>query len=175
MRSAISLALALPLAAAAVLGAAGCQGGLTDPSPLPTAELDEAYFRCHVQPILTKSCSMFACHGTDVRYFRLFARNRQRYGIPDEAHRNAPLNDAERAFNYASARAFVDLSAPDDSLLLRKPLEAASGGYYHGGATFFNQGNVFADQQDSDYLIVQKWVHGEKEKDPSCKEPGSDL
>jgi len=28
--------------------------------PVKNAPLDAPYFRCHVQPILTKSCSMFA-------------------------------------------------------------------------------------------------------------------
>jgi hypothetical protein len=149
----------------------GCEGGLEDRAPLPP--LDEAYFRCHVQPVLTESCSMFACHGDGSRYFRIYARNRLRYGIAGEAQRNAQLNDAERAFNFASARAFIDVSARDRSLLLKKPLEIDAGGAFHRGATLYGAGNVFSTEKSADYQTLLKWIDGAKE-DPQCIEPGSD-
>jgi hypothetical protein len=154
------------------LAAAGCQRGLTDKSPLPAR--DEAYFRCHVQPIVTKSCSAFACHGSAQRYFHVFARNRLRLG-GTEAQRNAILRTEEGAFNFDAARAFIDESALDESLLLLKPLEAKEGGYYHGGATLFGKGNVFLNRDDPDFKIISAWVHGAKEVDQQCIEPGSDL
>lgn len=150
---------------------AGCQRDLTADAP-PSA-LDEPYFRCKVQPVLTKSCAAFACHGNGVRYFKLFARNRLRLG-GDEAQRNSPLKPAERAWNIDAARAMVDPSSPDTSWLLRKPLEASEGGYYHSGATIFAKGNVFPSRKDPDFIVLEKWIHGEKE-DPACIEPGSDL
>jgi hypothetical protein len=150
-----------------------CQGGLKDPSPLSTA-LDEAYFRCNVQPVLTKSCAAYACHGSSVRYFKLFGRNRLRLG-GTIAKLNAPMTTAERAWNYDAARAMVDTASPDTSYLLLKPLDEAAGGYYHGGSTFFAKGNVFLDTMDPDYLVLQKWIHGEKAEDQACIEPGSDL
>lgn len=157
-------------AAGAVTSVTGCQSGLADEAPLSTA-LDEPYFRCKVQPILSKSCSMFACHGTSDRYFRLYARNRLRYGIASEAKRNSFLNAQERQLNYDAARAFIDLNVVDNSLLLKKPLEADAGGYYHG-ATLLGTSNVFPKIDDSDYKILVKWASGEKI--PTCKtEPGS--
>jgi hypothetical protein len=149
----------------------GCQAGLTDDAPLPK-ELDEAFFRCHVQPVLTKNCSMFACHGTPERYFRLYARNRLRYGIASESQRNSFLNQGERQLNYNAARAFIDLNVVDNSLLLKKPLELDAGGYYHG-ATLLGTSNVFARIDDSEYKILVKWASGEKETNQSCTEPGS--
>jgi hypothetical protein len=159
--------LGLTLAAAG----SGCQRDLTADAP-PSA-LDEHYFRCKVQPVLTKSCAAFACHGNGVRYFKLFARNRLRLG-GDEAHRNSPLKPAERAWNLDAARAMVDPSSPDTSWLLRKALEASEGGYYHAGATIFGKGNVFPNRKDADFIVLEKWIDGEKE-DPACIEPGSDL
>jgi hypothetical protein len=163
------------LAGAAFLAAAGpaCQSGLKDPSPLP-ATLDEAYFRCKVQPILTRSCAAYACHGSSDRYFKLFGRNRLRIG-GTIATLNAPMTAAERAWNYDAARAQVDLASPAASYLLLKPLAAAAGGYYHGATTLFAKQNVFLDALDSDYLILEKWIHGEKAEDQACIEPGSDL
>jgi hypothetical protein len=162
-------ALALLAASAALL--LGCEKGLTDPAPLP--ELDEAYFRCHVQPILTKNCSMFACHGTPERYYRIYARNRLRYGIADESKRNSQLNEGERKHNFDATRAFVDIDKADESLILKKPLEADAGGFYHG-ATKLGTANVFPSIEAGEYTTILKWIKGEKEKDPQCIEPGSD-
>ena len=165
--------LFVAVGAIAALIAPGCQGGLRDPLPL-SASLDEAYFRCNVQPILTKSCAAYACHGSSVRYFKLFGRNRLRLG-GTIAKLNAPMSAAERAWNYDAARALVDPASPDTTLLLLKPLEGSAGGYFHGGATFFGQGNVFPDRKDPDYVVLEKWVHGTKAEDPACVEPGSNL
>ncbi len=149
----------------------GCQSGLTDEAPYSN-KLDEAYFRCRVQPILTKSCGALACHGDVARYYHIFSRNRLRFGFPEE-QRNAQLSVQERAFNYNATRAIVDGASPQNSYLLLKPLESSEGGYYHGGATRFKKGNVFLNRDDPDYKTLEKWVNGEKE-DPACIEPGSD-
>lgn len=160
---------------AALLGAlvllAACEKGLTDEAPLPA--LDEAYFRCRVQPVLTKSCSMLACHGTPDRYYRIYARNRLRFGVAGEEERNAPLNEGERRHNFEATRAYVSLDAADESLLLKKPLEADAGGFYHG-ATRLGKANVFPSVEHADYEVILDWVKG-KTEDPKCIEPGSDL
>jgi hypothetical protein len=140
-----------------------CQRGLEDPKPL--APLDEPYFRCHVQPVLTKSCAAFACHGDARRYFHVFARNRLRLQGA-EKDRNAALSDTERAANFEAALGFVD---GDGSLLLSKPLE----GTFHRGAEIFGGGNVFANADDPDWKTLNAWTQGAKE-DPACVEPGSD-
>jgi hypothetical protein len=149
---------------------AGCQP-LADP-PRPLAPLDQAYFDCRVQPVLGTSCAAFACHGDGRRFFRVFARNRLRWG-GDEAARNARLTDGERAANFDAARSFVDAGAPGASLLLLKPLEAGAGGYYHRGAEIYGGGNVFRDQTDPDWKTLAAWIGGATE-DPGCTEPGSD-
>ena len=158
------------LAAIATL-ALGCQSGLDEARPLPA--LDEAFFRCNVQPVLTKNCGALVCHGDGRRFFRIFGRNRLRLG-GTEAERNAPLRDEERRSNYDSARAFVEADEPHQSLLLMKPLDQRGGGYYHGGAVTFGKGDVFADEKDPDYRVLVDWIEGAKE-DPSCVEPGSNL
>lgn len=159
----------LGLAALAVLS--GCTADLGEKAPPPS--LDEAYFRCRVQPVLTKSCSAFLCHGDPERYFRVYARNRLRLG-GTEATRNRALSDAERGFNFASALGFVDSTDLAGSLLLMKPLDQVGGGYYHGGATEFGQGDVFGSRTEPDFKVLAAWIDGEKE-DPACIEPGSDL
>lgn len=153
-------------------GIAACKEGLEDMQASPP--LDEPYFRCKVQPILTKSCSTFACHGDARRYYRVFARNRLRAG-GSEADRNVPLTPLERQANFEASRAYVDPSgnAPQGNLLLTKPLETSAGGSFHRGATLFGAGNVFSNQEDPDFKTLSMWAQGAKE-DASCVEPGSD-
>jgi hypothetical protein len=158
------------LSLAFALAAAGCQQGLTDAAPLPP--LDEPYFRCHVQPILTKNCATYACHGSPDRAFRLYARNRLRFGIADVSQIGAPLGDEERALNFEAARSFVDFGALDQSLLLKKPLQGSAGGFYHG-ATRLGTSNVFSSVDDAEYQILAGWVNGAVEANPQCIEPGS--
>jgi hypothetical protein len=163
---------------ALALVASGCQSSLDAPSPLPA--LDEPYFRCHVQPVLTKSCAAFACHGDAHRYLHLYARNRMRLlpagldRVGAEQLRNAKLSDDERLANFDAARAFIDTTSADASWLLRKPLEESAGGYYHRGALVFNQGNVFGSKDDPDLKILSNWAHGATEPNTACVEPGSD-
>jgi hypothetical protein len=148
----------------------GCAGGLEDEARLPA--LDEPYFRCNVRPVLVKSCAALACHGDVLRYFRVFGRNRLRYALA-ESDRNALLQPEEEVFDFDAARAYVDAADPESSLLLLKPLDASRGGYYHGGAEVFRQGDVFLSRDDADYRTLLAWVKGAKEK-PTCVEPGSD-
>ncbi len=148
-----------------------CTVDLEDGASLPA--LDESFYRCRVQPIVTKSCSMFVCHGDANRYYKLFARNRLRLGLQEE-QRNATTTEAERRFDFDATRAHVDAANPRQSLLLLKPLDQSAGGYFHGGATEYGMGDVFLSEDEPDYQTMLAWVNGETE-DPSCIEPGSDL
>jgi hypothetical protein len=150
---------------------------LADPNAARTdADLDEAYFRCNVQPVLTRSCSMFACHGNARRFFVVFARNRLRDGIASEAQRASFLTDEERERNFIAARAMVVPGHPEQSSLLMKPLDPSAGGWYHvGGDVPFHGGDPFSSVDDPDYQTLQMWVMGARADDPDCIEPGSDL
>lgn len=136
--------------------------------PAPQAQVDEAFFRCDVQPVVTKWCSSFACHGDARRYFHVFARNRLR-AQGTEAERNAPLTREEMTANFESARAMIA-----NDLFTKKPLEQDAGGYFHRGATLFGEGNVFANESDPQWRVLSDWAGGKKE-DPACVEPGSQL
>lgn len=160
------------LAALAPVGA-GCEPGLSEERAKPA--LDLAFFRCEVQPILVGSCGSLLCHGNQERFFRVFGRNRFRplFGANENRKRNTPLTDEEVQFNYDSAAAYVDAADPDASYLLTKPLDQKSGGYYHGGATEFGQGDVFSDREDPSYATLRAWIGGAVADDPGCKEPGA--
>lgn len=148
----------------------GCQelGGAGE-----VAALDEAFFRCEVQPVLTTYCAQLACHGDGRRHLTLFARNRLRLA-GDEGARNAFLSDAERGLNYRAAQLMVDLDRPEHSLLVLKPLEPAAGGYYHVGSETFGGGDVFSDPGDRSHRVLLDWASGQA-ADSDCIEPGSEL
>lgn len=156
--------------AALVCAALACAACGELDAPVGPAELDPHFFRCEVEPVLIKSCGQLACHGNPERFFRIFGRNRLRYGLPPEK-RNEPLGEGESKHNLASAAAYVDREAPETSLLLVKPLDQKAGGSYHGGALELAQGDVYLSKEEADYQALAAWTRGAKD-DPSCRAPG---
>ena len=137
------------------------------------AKLDRAFFRCRVQPILARGCAFPACHGTEERFFHVYARNRLR--LDAEMELNAPLTDEEYRRNYDAARALVEPEHAEASLLLSKPLDVRmQAGRFHRATELYGGGDVFLDQDDRDVRVIEQWIDGEK-ADADCVEPGSLL
>ncbi len=143
------------------------------PLTLPALDLD--YYKCNVQPILQRGCSMMACHGTETdRAYRIYARGRLRNDeivnrtgscIPSSGLVNLneagtgtvmcegwlPHTAAEWKKNFDSARSFMlDVANPDDSDLLRQPVV---GGKPHVEVKLFRS-------TDADYLTIRNWLAG---------------
>lgn len=143
--------------------------------PRVHAELDRDYFRCRVQPILDGSCAMLECHGDEERPLRVFSRNRLRLDLAatkSSTGLGLPLSEPELDANYESAASFA-VSPPEDSLLVRKPLDESAGGYLHDGRELYDEGDVFADAEDPDYLVLLAWLDGDEES-PSCVYAGQE-
>lgn len=73
----------------------GCTDVSNEAVANPAAKLDEAVFRCNVQPILARQCSYNACHGNPGSALRVYSPGKLRATTPaniDEAI--APLTDA---------------------------------------------------------------------------------
>lgn len=153
---------------AAILAAlAACtQGGLGELGE-PT-EVDQSFFRCNVQPLLSARCAFTACHGTDERPLRIYAEQKLRLGI-DWVDYETPLTDAERAANFRVARDFVARGPGDADLLADKPLDVAAGGLFHRGKDLFGSDDVFLDRDDPGYRIMSSFIAGET-ADPGCVE-----
>lgn len=152
-----------------------CMGCTQENGPLDLPALDTSLFRCEVQPVLAKQCATPACHGSNERYYRLYARNRLRYGI-DELDRADPLSEFEVQANYDATRAMLlGLGRPEESMLLKKPLDERAGGYYHGATVVFgrNSGyNVFSSPTEPEFERLERWARG-AEGDPNCVDPGA--
>jgi hypothetical protein len=118
---------------------------------------------------------MMACHGTETdRQFRLYTRGRWRHKeqVASTCLQSGPTVDlneygtgtdmcqgwyahtaTEWQKNFDSSRSFMlDISNPDDSLLLREP---AKGGLPHAQVKLF-------DQSDADYQTIAAWLGGAK-------------
>ena len=147
------------------------------PSEGPTAlpALDMEMFKCDVQPILQRDCSMMGCHGTTTgRPFRTYARGRLRNDeivtrvpscLPSTGQVNLneagtgtimcegwlPHTAAEWKKNFDSARSFMlDVTNPDDSLMLRMP---TVGGLPHIDIKLFTTA-------DPAYAKIKSWLGG---------------
>jgi hypothetical protein len=154
-------------------GSSGTGGSCTGEDCGPIAELDLEFYKCNVEPIFDRGCSMQACHGDLERPFRMFARGRLRNDEPymfDGCLRNGTTNlnemgtgtvmcegsdphtETEWQLNFESARSFMreDMS-PDDSELLSQP---TVGGLPHVGV------HPFVKDDDS-YTMVRRWLSGE--------------
>jgi hypothetical protein len=153
----LTIAMVACACACACVSIAACaQDGLD--AAQTSAALDEAYFRCEVQPVLAARCAFFACHGSATRPFRVYARNRLRFDVASE-EREAPMRPVELTYNFEAARAFAgDERRP--ALLLLKPLEEDAGGYIHVGATLYGRGDVFRTADDPGYRKLAAWISG---------------
>lgn len=146
---------------------AGCQ---ELDAPLVAPALDEAYFRCEVEPVLAARCSFYACHGSAQRPLRIYAVNRLRLNpgrMPDGYVLASPLTAEERRANFESALSFASPRGLDASLLLLKPLDVDAGGWFHEGETIYGAGDVFATPSDPGYAKIAAWLGGQTSP-PTC-------
>ena len=132
----------------------GCTGISNGPAPDPASTLDEAVFRCNVEPILVRQCSYTACHGIAGAALRVYSPGKLRASTPADIDAAiAPLTDAEQHANYESAAGFnFMLNDPLDNFLLRKPLPAGDGGYEHQG------GVIYKSNTDPQYIAIKAWI-----------------
>jgi hypothetical protein len=150
-------------------GTAGCSGDECG----PVADLDLEFYKCNVEPIFDRTCSMMGCHGDNARPFRMFARGRLRNAeqFPFEGClRNETVNldemgtgtvmceggephtETEWQLNFESARSFMrEGMSPDDSELLQQP---TVGGLPHVNVHPFRK-------DDESYTMVRRWLSGE--------------
>lgn len=131
-------------------GPIGCVDDDGDSVLLPEAEL--AAFRDDVQPVLSEDCSKENCHGRLGRPLGLYAVGAVRLD-PEDADSDIQLTDAEIEANLLRARGFlVDITEPETSLLLTKPLPVSDGGTVH------EPGAVFDSPVDHRYVAIFDWV-----------------
>ncbi len=144
--------------------------------PLALPALDFNYYRCEVQPVLDRGCSMLGCHGTDTgRPFRVYSRGRLRNDQTVQQVPTCPigpqmvnlqqagsgtvmcvgwsrLTQQEWAKNFQSAQLqAVGAATPADSDLLKQPTVGTAAA--HANTKLFTP-------QDPGYLKVQAWLGG---------------
>src|SRR3954463_6354724 len=143
-------------ASAPLLLVAACTTVENGSAPSPDKSLDEAVFKCSVEPVLVRQCSYTARHGIAGAALRIYSPGKLRAAPPADIDAAiAPLTAAEHHANFLSASGFKFGTADVlDNLLLRKPLAPSQGGYGHEG------GAIFADSSDKEWLAIQAWLSG---------------
>lgn len=146
MRRAVSISwLALTLA--------GCAFDAPADPPAPSAVV----FENEVYPILLRDCGFPDCHGSRERFFRVFGPNRMRMN-DDLTALDDPATPEEIASSYERARSMLSgVRRPEDTLLIRKPLEVDRGGAPHIGIDQHGQ-DVYPSPDHPSYRILLDWV-----------------
>jgi hypothetical protein len=151
-----------PAALLWVAFAIACASGKEFSGPLPSPDGEQ--FVNEVYPLLLRDCAHVGCHGLPERFFQLYGPGRAR--IPMEQMNPAtrveldytdPANFDEVLHSYQRTLSMIASSElVEDSLLLRKPLEAQAGGQGHKGVDDLGR-NVFASKQDAGWQLLLAW------------------
>jgi hypothetical protein len=153
----------------------------TEAETLPA--LDMNFYKCNVEPIMNRKCSMLGCHGTEQgRALRLYARGRLRItgemltdslnsclsqgmSFPSESCTGSiecrcyfePHTQTEWQRNFDSARGFA-LDAAGDPIAAPDDSELIAqpivGGKAHAGIHLFRR-------DDADHDKLRRWLSGE--------------
>lgn len=139
-----------------------CASGKEFSGPLPSPDGEQ--FVKQVYPLLLRDCAHVGCHGLPERFFQLYGPGRARIPM-------AEMNPATRApLDYTDPASFDEVlhsyqrtlsmlataERVEDSLLLRKPLEAQAGGQGHKGVDDLGR-NVFASKKDPGWRLLLAW------------------
>ncbi len=137
----------------------GISSCASSPAPANPPEVDRCTFDAKVYPVLARDCGFPACHGDPGRFFRIWSPGRFR--LSEDTELLAPATEEELAASFERARSMLAGPAdPEDSLLLRKPLAAESGGSAHFGSDNLGR-NVYADQRAAGWVAISEWAKGE--------------
>jgi hypothetical protein len=137
-----------------VLLAACVDEPLSATPPVP----NRATFDDVIYPILARDCAFPACHAGEARFFRVFGPGRAR--LDPATGLAAPATAEEMDMAYDRARSMLAaVRAPEESLLLRKPLEIDRGGAAHMGVDQYGR-DVYASREDPSYVALLQWAEG---------------
>lgn len=132
---------------------AACASKQTQEPPTP----DAASFEATAYPVLLRDCAFPACHASNERFFQVYGPGRVRLNPDPMLDVYQPATQAELQLSYERARSMLSSPKVEDSLLLRKPLEASAGGAAHKGDDELGR-NVYRTKQDAGYQTLLQWA-----------------
>lgn len=142
--------------------ALACASGKEFSGPLPSPDGEQ--FVKQVYPLLLRDCAHVGCHGLPERFFQLYGPGRARIPLAEmspatrmEVKYTDPANFDEVMHSYQRTISMLATAEQvEDSLLLRKPLEAQAGGQGHKGVDDLGR-NVFVSKQDPGWQLLLAW------------------
>lgn len=151
--AAIEARLIRGLTTVGLLALAAC----SDPERLAQPpDVDRARFESDVYPILLRDCGFPACHGDSDRFFRVHGPGRTRLDPTSLPYDPPSTEEIDATFDRARSM-LAAVPDPMQSLLLRKPLEAAAGGGAHAGLDALGR-NVYASTDDPSWQTLAAWA-----------------
>jgi len=153
-RPALRVAIIEGIVLVIAIGLFGCGSATTK---LSVSDPDRAVFEMMVYPVLLRDCSFHICHGSSKRFFQVFGPGRDRLLATTQALDAATPEEID--FAYQRARSMIDVAAPAQSLLLRKPLSVSAGGTGHEGSDRLGR-NVYESKLEAGYMTLEQWVLG---------------
>ena len=143
--------------------ALACASGKEFSGPLPSPDGEQ--FVKQVYPLLLRDCAHVGCHGLPERFFQLYGPGRARMPLAEmnpatraEVKYTDPANFDEVMHSYQRTLSMLATAEQvEDSLLLRKPLEAQAGGQGHKGVDDLGR-NVFVSKQDPGWQLLLAWA-----------------
>jgi hypothetical protein len=118
---------------------------------------DRMRFDTEVYPVLLRDCAFSACHASGDRFFQVFGPGRVR--LEQGINPLEPATPLELSHAYDRARSMIDATAPEESLLLRKPLASAAGGTGHEGVDDHGR-NVYQSKMEPGWIVIHQWALG---------------
>jgi hypothetical protein len=145
-----------------VMTALGCASGQSKEYSGPLPQPDGEQFVKQVYPVLLRDCAHVGCHGLPERFFQLYGPGRARLPAQQPTDGGVdytePASLAEVTHSYQRALSMIaSADQVEDSLLLRKPLEAQAGGQGHKGVDDLGR-NVYASKQDPSWQLLLAWA-----------------
>jgi hypothetical protein len=126
-----------------------------DAPELVLAQADFPAFQSQVYPVLLRDCSFFACHGSTERFFQVYGPGRARLDPMTKPLDALTMDELIQSYNRALS--MIDVQAPAQSQLLRKPLSLSAGGTGHEGVDAWMR-DVYVSKQDPSYAAIEAWV-----------------
>lgn len=117
-------------------------------------EVDYCVFESTVYPILVRDCGFSECHGNDGRAFQLWSPGRARLDPATPFRSPATEAELQQSFSRTLSMLTVD---PEQSLLLRKPLEPSARGAAHQGIDRWGR-DIYADRQTPAWQTLHQWA-----------------
>jgi len=119
---------------------------------------DALTFETQVYPVLLRDCGFNGCHGGPHRFFQVFGPGRVRWDPLSKQDDPPTMVEVQVSYQRALSMLVTEgCEPPEQSLLLKKPLELRAGGIGHKGIDALGR-NVYQTPTAPGYVALLLWA-----------------